>query len=321
MLVKSKGKTISDKELMAMVSGEYLPLDDPRYRPAWQGVSPVECNLVLEGGAMRGLYTAGVLDLFMDEGFFASTIIAVSAGALNACSYVAGMRGRPLYLNVRYCDDWRYYSMVCLLRTGRAFDPDFFFRELMYDLHPFDFDSFVSSPLSLTTVLADLEAGEAMYRTISDPQSEMEYLQASVSLPLITRIVSIDGKKFLDGGMHDSVPIEYSRSLGARKHIVVLTQDPSYKKPRNYSVPLARVMYPEYKGFVDAIKNRHLVYNRTYQEIAEMHESGEIFLLRPKDPVKVVSMEHSRQKLYDLYLKGYEDAKEALPAIRAYLAE
>ena len=302
-----------------MIFEPYLPLNDPRYQPAWQGVTPVECNLVLEGGAMRGMFTAGVLDLLMDEKTLPSTVIGVSAGALNGYNFVAGMRGRALFLNTKYCNDWRYYSLRSLLLKRSAFDVDFVYHSIMYELDPFDFESFIASPARLITVAADLVTGQADYHETRDLKLEMDYLRASASMPLLAQTVLIDGKRLLDGGICDSVPIEYSKSLKATKHIVVLTQDASYIKGPNSLMPLARLFYRRYPRFIEAMARRHETYNRTYRQVAQMHEDGEIFLIRPQQPVKVARMEHDRNKLCELYVEGYEEASRQLPALLAYL--
>lgn len=320
MLSTGENRKTEAKTALSFAPEGYLPLDDPRYHPAWQGVAPLDCNLVLEGGSMRGQFTAGVLDLLMDEGILPSTVIGVSAGALNGCNFVAGMRGRTSYLNTKYCDYWRYYSMRSLLLKGSVSDMRFVFGDLLYGLEPFDFDSFADSPLRLITVAANLETGQADYHEYRDLRSEMGYLQASVSMPLVTRPVTIDGKKLLDGGICDSVPIEHSKGLGANRHIVVLTQDADYIKQPVGLRGLSRLMYRRYARFIWAIEHRHEIYNQTYAQVTRMHEDGEIFLLRPQHPVTVASMEQDRGKLRDLYLHGYGEAKRHLPAIRAYLA-
>jgi predicted patatin/cPLA2 family phospholipase len=297
----------------------YRPIDHPEYRPAWQGATTVPCTLVLEGGAMRGQFTAGVLDLLMDEQLLPSTAVGVSAGALNGLNYVAGLRGRSCYLNTKYSDDWRYFSMRSFVRTGNAFNPEFVFGAIPYELEPFDFDAYAASPLTLYTVASNLENGQADYHLLRDARDDMDYLQASAAMPLLSQIVEVDGKKLLDGGICDSVPLEFSQSLEAQRQIVVLTQDASYIKPPNKAIKVVERAYHDYPQFVDSVRDRHIRYNRVYDQLPKLHAAGQIFLIRPQQPVAISSMEHDRRKLYQLYIDGYDEAKKQLAALAAYL--
>ncbi len=213
---------------------------EPDYAPSgvsfpvsYEGKATTRANLVLEGGAMRGMFTAGVLDVFLDRGLLCDSVIGVSAGALMGYNYVAGQAGRGAYVNLKYCTDWRYLSLKSFVRTGNAFG-----REMSFDLipnvyDPFPFDAFDESPMKLTTVASDLELGEADYHTFTDARADLPYLIASSSMPMVSEIVEVDGKKLLDGGTCDSVPITYSKLTGSDKHIVVCTQDATYRKSAN----------------------------------------------------------------------------------------
>jgi len=300
--------------------GLYLPMGDPRFRTAWEGVAPIDCNLVLEGGSMRELFSAGVLDLLMDEGILPQTVIGVSAGALNGCNYVAGMRGRTCFLNMKYCNNWRFYSTRSLVLKGSIIDTDYVYRKIMYELDPFDFDAFARSPLRLISVVTDLATGQPFYYQHRDLRCDIDYLRASASLPLVTRIVSIEGEQYLDGGLSDPVPLRYSQSLGTGKHLVVLTRDAGFIKRPNLLIRLASTVFWRYPEFCDSLKNRHVNYNRTYEELVRKHEAGEIYVLRPQKPVPFDSVTRDARKLYELYLEGYEEARKNLPAIREYLA-
>jgi predicted patatin/cPLA2 family phospholipase len=295
-------------------------MDHPEYRPAWQKARPLDFNLVLEGGGFRGQFTSGVLDLLMDEGILPTTVIGVSAGALTGANFAAGMRGRTNYLNTNYCDYWRYFSMKALFLKGNVFDVNFTFGKMLYETDPYDFDSLAASPIRLITVASDLETGDADYFELRDLKTEMDYLRASASMPVVSRVVHVGGKKLLDGGIADSVPIEYSKKLGAKKHIVVLTQDATYVKGPNKSMALPRLLYRKYPKFIEAMEKRHIGYNRLYAQLVDMHNSGEIFLLRPQRPVTISTMESDKRKMYALYLSGYEEAKRNFSALKAYLS-
>ena len=203
-----------------------LPRTGTRYlhEPAWRGHDVAPVDLVLEGGAMRGQFTAGVLDAFMDRGLFCERTVGVSAGALCGYNYVAGDAGRSCYLNVKYAGDWRYLSLKSFVRTGNACGRDFAFNVIPNELEPFDYEAFNSSPMRLVAVSSDLDSGEADYHEFTDALDDVDYLIASSSMPLVSQIVEVDGKHLLDGGTCDSVPVLYSLLTGPAKRIVVLTQ-------------------------------------------------------------------------------------------------
>lgn len=297
----------------------FTPSDTPGYQPSYYGNQITDCNLVLEGGAMRGQFTAGVLDFFMDKGLFAKTVVGVSAGALNGYNYVAGARGRTCFLNTTYCADWRYLSMRSYAVTGNAFGAEFSFDQIPNKLHPFDYVGFSASPCTLHVASSDLDTGEADYHVLRDPRGDISYLQASSAMPLVSKIVEIDGKNLLDGGICDSVPIEFSRFLNNGKQIVVLTQDATYIKESNKVMPLVRKVYTDYPYFVERMEGRHVDYNRCYRRLQRMHDTGEVFVIRPPKPVEVGSMEKDAEKLYRLYEDGYEEARRNWGALQAYL--
>jgi predicted patatin/cPLA2 family phospholipase len=301
------------------VPAVYTPPGAPGYRPAWEGIQPLDCNLVLEGGAMRGQFTAGVLDFFMDNAIFPKTVIGVSAGALNGFNYVAGLRGRTCYLNTKYCTDWRYLSLRSFALTGNALNVQQVFDRIPNQLDPFDYDAYARSPIDLTVVSSDLVRGEADYTALRDAHAQLDYLRASAAMPLVSQIVEVDGKKLLDGGICDSVPIGRSKATGVQRHIVVLTQAGGYMKGANRLMPLVRRRYADFPLFVERMEHRHIDYNRAYLHVARMHGTGEAFVIRPPEPVTVASMERDPQKLYELYLVGYREAERRFSELQSYL--
>ena len=292
--------------------------------PAYEGAQTVNVNLILEGGAMRGQFTAGVLDFFMDQNLWCEHVIGTSAGALNGYNYVAGELGRTCFLNTKYCDDPRYLSMKNFVRTGDALGRDFVFHEIPETLEPFNFKAFRESPMELTTVASDLETGEADYHVMetADDERDIEYLRASASMPLVSHIVELDGKKLLDGGPCDSVPLLHSMLMGnTDKHIVVLTQDSTFVKGPNKTMPLIKRMYSDYPHFVDRVEYRHFEYNRCYRWIKRLHDEGKIFMIQPSEPVTVSSMERDADKLFALYEQGLRVAAENWSALQDYLVK
>ncbi len=289
------------------------------HQPAWRGHATTHANLVLEGGAMRGQFTAGVLDFFMDKKLFCERVIGVSAGALCGYNYVAGEDGRTCYLNTKYCTDWRYLSMQSFVRTGNACGREFAFDEIPNRLEPFNYAAFDESPMRLVTVASNLVTGEADYHEFADSLADLPYLIASSSMPLVSRTVEVDGKLLLDGGTCDSVPLTYSLLTGARKHIVVLTQAADYVKGPNKLMALLRQRYHDYPYYLERLHLRHYEYNRLYRALPRLHDEGRIFVLRPPEPVTVSSMEKDADKLFALYEQGYATAALSWDALVRYL--
>ena len=289
------------------------------HQPAWRGHATTHANLVLEGGAMRGQFTAGVLDFFMDKKLFCERVIGVSAGALCGYNYVAGEDGRTCYLNTKYCTDWHYHSMQSFLRTGNACGREFAFDEIPNRLEPFNYAAFDESPMRLVTVASNLVTGEADYHEFADSLADLPYLIASSSMPLVSRTVEVDGKPLLDGGTCDSVPLTYSLLTGARKHIVVLTQAADYVKGPNKLMALLRQRYHDYPYYLERLHLRHYEYNRLYRALPRLHDEGRIFVLRPPEPVTVSSMEKDADKLFALYEQGYATAALSWDALVRYL--
>ena len=288
--------------------------------PAWEGVPLVHANLVLEGGAMRGQFTAGVLDFFMDQKFFCDYVVGVSAGALCGGNYVAGAPGRSSLINVKYADDSRYLSMQSFVRTGNAYGREFAFHEIPDVLEPMDYEAFRRSPIRFEVVSTNLETGEADYHEMRDYHDDLPYIIASSSMPLVSQIVEVDGKLLLDGGTSDSVPLLHSILTGANKHIVVLTQAHDYVKRANKLMALMRQRYADYPYYLERLQYRHYEYNRLYRWIAREEAAGRIFVIRPPEPVTVSSMEHDAEKLLALYEQGLAAAAKAWPKLQEYLA-
>jgi predicted patatin/cPLA2 family phospholipase len=293
------------------------PANNPEAGPVTRFLS--KANLVLEGGAMRAQFTAGVLDFFLEQGLQFNTVMGTSAGALCGYNYVAGQIGRTCLVNTQFCSDPRYLSMKSFMRTGNAYGREFVFHDIADELIPFDYAAFDASPSTMVAVCSDLELGEADYHVCKDAHEGMPYVIASSSMPLISQIVEVDGKKLLDGGTCDSVPIEYSLRTQAEKHVVVLTQPPSYQKKPNKLMPLMRQQYSHYPYYLERCEYRHFEYNRCYRRLARMHAAGEAFVIQPQQPIEVGSMEHDSGKLMHLYEQGYEQALLNWPALKTYL--
>lgn len=272
---------------------------------------------------MRGQFTAGVLDYFMEHGLFCDRVFGVSAGALNGYCYVAGEIGRTCFLNMKYANDPRYLSLKSYARTGNACGREFAFHEVPEKLEPFDFDAYHRSPIRLTAVSSNLDTGEADYHDVVDlaDDGDLPYLIASSSMPLVSQIVDVDGKHLLDGGTCDSVPIVHSMLTGRKKHVVVLTQAADYVKGPNKLMPVLSQVYADFPYYLDRLRYRHYEYNRTYRQLVRMHDAGEVFVIRPQKPVTIHSMEHDQEKLLDLYAQGYAEAARTWFNLQEYLSK
>lgn len=276
-------------------------------------------GLVLEGGGMRGLYTAGVLDYFIEKDFYTDGVIGVSAGACHACSYVSKQKGRAYRTSTDYLHDKRYMSIHSLLTTKDLFGVEFVYNDIPNTLDPYDFKAFEASNTKLYAVCSNMETGEAEYYPCTEMHHDVIYIRASASLPLLSRPVEIHGKKLLDGGATDSIPIHYFKKIGYQKNIVVLTQCKDYRKSKNKTLPLIRYQYRKYPSFVEKMENRHTTYNQILDDLHAMEKKGEVYIIRPRTPVTIGRLEKNPDKLKALYNQGYQEAKMHFDAIMTFI--
>lgn len=267
-------------------------------------------SLVLEGGGMRGLYTAGVLDFFLDKGLIFEDIIGVSAGACNSVSYITEQRGRTLEINSNYCTDKRYVSIIGFFTRGSIFNMDFLFDDIPNKLVPFDYDKYKASKCRLIAVATDCETGKGFYAPINDMREDGDYVRASSSIPLVSPIVEVNGRKLVDGGPSDSIPIHYCVNSGFNKHIIVLTQHQGYLKKKNKFYPICKLALRNYPKLVATMKYRHIHYNASLKLAQQLEKENKAIIIRPKNPVTVSRFEKKPENLKKLYNIGYEDAKE-----------
>lgn len=255
-------------------------------------------GLVLEGGGMRGIYTAGVLDLFMDQGVTFDGVIGVSAGAIHGCSFLSGQRGRNIRYYKKYCQDPRFMSVRNLILTGDIAGERFCYHTLPEKLDPYDYTAFNNNPAEFYVGCSNVETGKPEYLHLTDMKQQIDYLRASASLPLVSKIVHAGGKKLLDGGCTDSIPVKAFMELGYPRNVVVLTRHRGYRKKAE-GTRLTELCYRHYPAFVKTIKNRPSVYNRTLDEIESLENSGQAFVIRPSRPLTIGRMEKDPQKLQD----------------------
>ena len=280
----------------------------------------MKTGIVVEGGGMRGIYGAGVLDVLLENDIKADGLIGVSAGAIHGCSFVSGQKGRSIRYNLKYSRDPRYMSMRSLIRTGDMFGIDFCYRELPETLDPFDNETFESSSTEYYVTCTDVETGQPVYhRCPSLRGARIDWVRASASMPLASRIVELDGKKLMDGGVADSIPVMAFRKMGFKKDLVILTRPEGYRKKQNPMLPLIRRAYREYPEFVETAASRHLVYNRELDEISRLEREGEILVIRPSRRIKISRTERRPERIEQMYRLGREDAMKAFSGIKAFM--
>ena len=280
----------------------------------------MKVGLVLEGGAMRGMFTAGVLDVFLDEQIHIDGIVSVSAGALFGVNFPSKQKGRVLRYNKKYLNDKRYMGWHSLFTTGNIVNKDFAFYQLPFELDVFDQEAFARSGIDFYTVLTNVESGEAEYVKIHDAFEQMETLRATSAMPFVSKMVEIDGKKYLDGGIADSIPLRFCQQLGYDKIIVILTRPLDYRKtPTNPLI--VKAFYHRYPKLVERLTNRYADYNRAVEDVIRLNEQGEIFVIRPSVTLPIRRIEKDIAKVQAMYDLGVADAKMAIPMLKQYLSE
>ncbi len=273
----------------------------------------MKIGLVMEGGAMRGMFTAGVIDVLMCLGVEFDGAVGVSAGATFGCNYKSKQIGRAIRYNVNYCTDNRYGSIESLIKTGNYFNVDFCYRELPFELDLFDTDTFAKNPMEFYVVATDIEKGKAVYHKCSNGlDKDIKWIGASASVPLISQIVNIDGRKLLDGGIADSVPLKFFESIGYRKNVVILTQPDDYRKQPNKAIPLCNIMYKDYPKFTKIFANRHIRYNANIDYVRQQEMNDKAFVIRPPHKLDLSSGEKNPFKLQQAYELGRKTALEAV---------
>lgn len=279
----------------------------------------MKTGLVLEGGAMRGMYTAGVLDVLMEQGILVDGVVGVSAGAVFGCNYKSHQIGRSIRYNMKYCRDPRYGDFRSLLRSGNIYEEEFCYCELPDKLDPFDWETYKSNPTEFYVVCTDVDTGRAVYHRCTGEREDLRWMQASASMPFVSRIVEIDGRQLLDGGISDSIPVDWFRSAGYEKNLVVLTRPKGFRKKPPKGLPFLQQMIRRYPALSLAVKTRHIRYNQTLDRLQELEKAGLALVLRPSRRIRVSKLERHPGKLRALYELGRKDTEQRLEKIRRFL--
>ncbi|MBS6454834.1 MAG: patatin family protein [Holdemanella biformis] len=276
-------------------------------------------GLVLEGGGFRGMYTCGVIDVFMENGICFDEVVGVSAGAAFGCNIKSKQIGRALRYNKRFCQDSRYSGLKSFIKTGDLYNKEFAYGIVPTILDPFDTKTFRENPLKFTVVCTDIHTGNPVYHEIQNGDAtDIEWIRASASIPIVSKPVKLDGYELLDGGVSDSIPVNWMLER-SDKTVIVLTRDKSYhKEPMKY-IHLLKKAFKEYPNLQKALENRYIVYNKTLDEIEQLEREGKVFVIRPSKPIACAMIEKDPNHLQEIYDIGRRDALHYLEDLKKYL--
>ena len=275
-------------------------------------------GLVLEGGGMRGLFTAGVLDILMDHSFRPDTICATSAGATFGINLPSGQRGRVLRYNLQLAGDPRYISFRSLLRTGNVVNTDFAYRVLPDELDKFDYQAYSESGTDFFACVTNTRSGKPEYLKVSDAKTQIDSIRASAALPFLSRKVVIDGEQYLDGGITDNIPLDKCIAEGCDRIVVVLTRPKGFIMSEDMYL-LSKLLYPRDKNLQQAFRHRSERYNERLKQIERLEAEGRIFVIRPSETIAVSRLEKNPAKIQAAYDLGYRDAQALWPSLESYL--
>ena len=277
-------------------------------------------GLVLEGGAMRGLFTAGILDVMMEHGVWPNGLIGVSAGAAFGCNMKSRQAGRAVRYNKRFARDPRYSGLRSLLTTGDYFNADFGYHVIPREYDLFDDEAFEANPMEFVCVCTDVETGQPVYkRLMTAGDTTYDYIRASASMPLVSKVVELEGRKLLDGGVSDSIPLEWAEQNGYERNVVILTQPAGYQKKRSRLMPLMRIGLRKYPQMVEAMNRRYLMYNRQLEYVAEAERQGRCLVIRPDDKLDIGHVCHNPEQMERIYQTGREMGERRINEIKEYL--
>lgn len=280
----------------------------------------MKTGLVLEGGGMRGMYTIGALDYFLEKDISFDYVIGVSAGACNGISYVSRQKGRNFRVNTVHIRDKRYISLSNLFREGSLFGMDFLFKTVPEELEPFDYDTFMANPTEFVVGVTDIEQGRPDYYHKSDCFHDTTALRASSAIPCFSPIVNYRGKKYLDGGTSDPIPFKKALADGCDKIVVILTRDRAYRKRPEGLRPLYRTLYRRYPALCGLLDRRYLIYNRTLDDLKKLEAEGRAIVIAPEKPLEIDRFENNPARLSAASELGRSDAAKLEQRIKAFLA-
>ena len=276
-------------------------------------------GLVLEGGAMRGLFTAGILDVMMEAGIEPDGLIGVSAGAAFGCNYKSRQIGRAIRYNARFAKDPRYSGVWSFLKSGDYFNAEFGYHVVPKQYDVFDDEAFEKNPMAFIVVCTDVETGKPVYQPLTKADYDTyEWIRASASMPLASKVVEVGGYKLLDGGVSDSIPLAYAESIGYEHNVVILTQPEGYVKKRSKLMPLLRLALRKYPEMVKAMDTRYLMYNRELDYVRQAEQEGRCLVIRPEEKIPIGHVSHDPDQMRLVYDMGRDMGKKRLNDIKAF---
>ena len=276
-------------------------------------------GLVLEGGAMRGLFTAGIIDLMMENGIEPDGLIGVSAGAAFGCNYKSRQPGRALRYNKRFAKDKRYCSWWSWWKSGNLYNADFGYHVIPTQYDIFDDKAFEENQMEFIAVCTNVETGEPFYKKLVECNPlTYDWIRASASMPLASKVVELEGMKVLDGGVADSIPLEYLESIGYERNVVILTQPEGYVKAHNPLMPLMRIALRKYPRMIEAMDKRHLMYNKELEYVREAEKAGRALVIRPENKLPIGHISHDPEEMQRVYDIGRKAGEKYLDSIIAF---
>lgn len=279
----------------------------------------IDAGLVLEGGGMKGAYTAGVLDFFMENELYFSNCYGVSAGAVHLCSYISKQPKRAYRVSLDYLDNKDYCSVKSLITTGDLFNAKFCYDDIPNRLDLYDYKTAAKYEGNAYAVVTNVRTGKPEYMPLREMHKDILVVRASASLPLVSRNVKIGNQYYLDGGFADGIPIKHSIAEGNKKNVVILTKEVGYVRKQASNLGLIKLCYMKYPKVYELMANRHISYNETTRFIEEEEKAGRIFVIRPQVPTNIGRLEKNREKIENIYKMGYEDAKKSYENLMKYL--
>ena len=276
-------------------------------------------GLVLEGGAMRGMFTAGILDVMMEAKVEPDGLIGVSAGAAFGCNYKSRQPSRALRYNKRFARDKRYCSWQSWLKSGDLYNAEFGYHIIPTQYDIFDDKAFEENPMEFYAVCTDVETGKPIYKKLEKSgQLTYDWIRASASMPLASKVVELEGMKVLDGGVADSIPLEYFESIGYEKNLVILTQPDGYVKEHNKLMPLMRIALRKYPNMIEALDKRHIMYNKQLVYVYQAESAGRALVIRPEAPLQIGHISHNPDEMQLIYDIGRKTGMKYIERIKAF---
>lgn len=282
----------------------------------------MKTGLVLEGGAMRGLFTAGIIDVLMENNIKFNGAIGVSAGAAFGCNYKSGQIGRVIRYSKHFANNKKYASLWSLLTTGDYFGAEYAYHFIPNKLDIVDFETFRNNPMEFWAVATNVGSGKAVYRQLNTlDYEELEFVRASASMPLVSNIVKLNGQRLLDGGVADSIPLAFFQKQGYQRNVVVLTQPKGYRKQPNKLMPLMHLQLHRHPKMLKALAERHIMYNKEVDLVLQEERKGNVFVLQPQIKLTIGHTSHNPKKMQETYEHGRKVATEELEKLKQFLAK